>query len=258
MLRPGFLGALATWVADVYAAHPSALREAQSAFGFDELLQQGADPEGLSMLFSEWLVFDHATPPFTHHAGIEQFITENPLHLPERELKSYRDLSQSTRGIFEVVGIEHGRGVTLREFTEAADEHFVHDVHTSLSVKPGEIMWGRIAPVDGVWHLVGSTALTLAVGLGPQLRAEMRTWDQSELDARWAAHWRYGARAPRTHSAQANVTYKEAKAAFAAARARCGMQDMFTLSRFVAWVKNEEKYGKDLPLKALIYLIPET
>ena len=259
MLRPGLLGTLADWVLETYVTNEHAQMEADREFGLQELISGGADPDGVFMLFTEWLVFDRPAALFAGHTGLSHFLKHNPLDLPKTELAAYRDLACFSCGMFEVVGVEQGSGVTLRSCGAEDTEHFVNDVNTSLSAAPETILWGRIAEVSGVWHFVGSTGLTLAASFGPQLRKEMRTWDQKGLDARWAAHWRYGSResAEPAEPADTTLPYQEAKANFAAALERCDMQEMFTISRFEAWVQNERKYDRDLALKALIFLTPE-
>lgn len=262
MLRKDFLRTLSDWVSEALAADHDAMDAAADAFGLRDLLDRG-DYEQLLGLFSEWLVFDRAHALFGGKTGVAYFVERNPLGLPESDIAAYRDLLSFEVGLFEVRKIERGRGVLLYSFA-TGDDHFVHDVNTSLEIAPGNTMWTRIAPVQGVYHCVGSSVLSLPVTMQAGMRDAIKKWGRNAYDAREAARQCVRIERPSGDNAdtigtapEAPLSYEDAKERFIEALVRCGMANMFSIKTCEKWVLDEAKYDLSFAPRALYFLTPE-
>ena len=259
MLQKGFLGQLAGWVMTELHAHRDAFDASADAFaltteGVYELAsaQDGSDLEGL---FTEWLVFDRTQEHWGNRSGLEQFVASNPLRLLRKDMDAYTDLLRFEVGLFEVIGISPGSHVVV-ESLQTGTVRTVYDVNASVSLRGGEIVWTRIAPVLDVYHMAGSMMIPVPIHFGKEMRHEIRSWEKNSWDAHEAAKLRYGKKESPSTGSVPN-TKKEAQLQFEKALSVCGMEGFFTIKRFTAWVQNEEKYGHDFPQKALGFLIPE-
>src|SRR3989344_5204237 len=115
MLRPGFLGLLSDWVAYFIDIHSHDLDIAMEKFGLKPILNKESDVEMLGALFSEWLVFDHASGAFGDMTGLAYFCSRNPLDLSEVEIAAYEELLDFKVGHFEVVSVRPAQSVELRD-----------------------------------------------------------------------------------------------------------------------------------------------
>ena len=75
------------------------------SFDLQSKLKQEEDAEKLGALFSEWLVFDHASGAFGGMTGLTYFCSRNPLGLPEKETTAYKALLDFKVGYFEVMSV---------------------------------------------------------------------------------------------------------------------------------------------------------
>lgn len=262
MLRAGFLKTLSDWTAEAVSREPEIMENAGKSFGYDLILDNfidREDEERLPMLFSEWLVFDHKQKIFDNQTGLQYFTGHNPLNLPDDEIKAYRELLQFEVGLFEVKGVEQGRGVFL-ESIGSDNKNFVNDVNASLFLKIGDTVWTRIAPINGVFHAVGSSLFSMPIKIMEGMRSAMSGWEKNSFDAREIAEWL--ARTGKTPDPDSDLpfsakTYVEAEKNFAKALKKCGMGKMFSTRTFKKWITNEKKYGMSFATKAIMFLIPD-
>lgn len=107
--------------------------------------------------FNEWFLFD-----FVLESGrtvLEEFISCNPLALNETEMDLYRNLRENTYGIFEVLAVERGRGLTLKDL-QTGTQWAVQEVRATYDVEPGSVFLGRVGNVGGRYELVGANSFS--------------------------------------------------------------------------------------------------
>lgn len=107
--------------------------------------------------FAEWFLFD-----FVLESGrtvLEEFISRNPLALNETEMDLYRNLRENTYGIFEVLAVERGRGLTLKDL-QTGTQWAVQEVRATYTVEPGSVFLGRVGNVGGHYELVGANSFS--------------------------------------------------------------------------------------------------
>ncbi len=219
-------------------------------------IESAKDESDLEGLFTEWLVFDRKQTHWNDRSGLEQFVVVNPLGLSRKDMDAYTDMLRFEVGLFEVVGISPGSHVVV-ESLQSGDVRKVYDVSASMSLREGDTLWTRVAPVLGVYHMVGSMMIPLPIRFGKEMREDIRSWEQNSWDAHEAAKFRYGKSGSSPSARSKPTTKKEAQQKFEEALAACGMEEFFTMKRFAAWVQNEEKYGRNFPAKVFAFLVPE-
>lgn len=264
MLRSGFIGTLSDYVASRVDSDKYTFDKAQETFGLRKHLADSTDPGKFIGLFSEWLVFDHRQKIFDGSTGLEYFVKHNPLGLPASEHSAYKDMLDFEVGLFEVKSVEQARGVTLESIANGAT-HFVHDINTSLSLRPGETIWTRIASIEGLYHMVGSSSLSMPIKIMGGMRDIISTWRKNSFDAREAASWfSQGAHSPEELSLLAHTvtdgvqgqTYEQIEKNFTEALKKCGMDKFFSVETYKKWTTNERKYPLGFATRAIMALIP--
>jgi len=113
--------------------------------------------------FSEWLVFDFRLP--NGKTLLEYYIERNPDNLSGVELKTYRDLLTNEYGLWEILEIELGLCMKLRNVQ--TDQPFeVKECRGTFGLRKGNLFYGRVALVEGRWELVTGTTHVWDVRLG--------------------------------------------------------------------------------------------
>ncbi|MEK7175514.1 MAG: hypothetical protein AAB693_01785, partial [Patescibacteria group bacterium] len=190
MLRINFLRILSDYVSMVMAGQGSSVESEGKVFGLNKKLniEDEADQYKLVGLFSEWLVFDREQKVFDGLTGLQYFVKNNPLRLPDNEINAYNDMLKFEVGYFEVKNIELGKGVLLESIANSK-EYFVNDVTASLSLKKEDTIWARIAPVDDIYHIVGSLFFVMPYKIMPGMRQAVSEWKKNSFDAKQIASW---------------------------------------------------------------------
>src|SRR3989344_687766 len=162
-------------------------------------------------------------------------------------------------GLFEVVSTEPMRGVSLQSIGTGKN-HFVYDISASLSVKPEDVIWTRIAPVTGLYHAIGSIFFVLPIKILSGMRQTINSWGKNSFDAREIAKWFSGN--PKKFNIENNtekeLSLEEVEHRFTEALKLCGMDNFFSIKTFKRWLRNEKKYGPSFATKTLFFLTPET
>ncbi len=138
-----------------------AMRALQVFFSHPDL-NKGGDldmgNEQSSGFFNEWFLYD-----FIMSDGkkpIEVFIAENPLGLNNNEMKFYRDLLDNRFGIFEVLDIDIGRSINLRDL-QTDKEWLVYENKATFSLTKGRIFFARVGKVGDHYELIGADSFSL-------------------------------------------------------------------------------------------------
>jgi len=257
MLRKGFLGWVSDWVAHSLDAHPRDLGIALKAFGMDSLVRHAGDTEDLSMLLSEWIVFDHTSPAFGGMTGLAYFCSHNPLRLPESDMSAYRELLDFQVGYFEVVSVKPAQSVVLHDMK--GTEYDVADISSSMNLTAGGTIWTRIAQIAGVYQMVGSQVVREPFTYSPNMKKTIIAWGKNAVDAKHAATMKYGGNGTDTKKSDDDkyLPEKEAAQAFDEALAAAGMNSMISSATIKKWANNERKFPIGFPMKAVFFLIPE-
>ena len=257
MLRKGFLGLVSDWVAHSLDAHPRDLGIALKAFGMDSLVRHAGDTEDLSMLLSEWIVFDHTSPAFGGMTGLAYFCSHNPLRLPESDMSAYRELLDFQVGYFEVVSVKPAQSVVLHDMK--GTEYDVADISSSMNLTAGGTIWTRIAQIAGVYQMVGSQVVREPFTYSPNMKKTIIAWGKNAVDAKHAATMKYGGNGTDTKKSDDDkyLPEKEAAQAFDEALAAAGMNSMISSATIKKWANNERKFPIGFPMKAVFFLIPE-
>lgn len=255
MLRPGFIAALSDWANDTLAADPDEMEKAFLEFHEKIDLAERFDAVRLSMLFSEWVVFDRRSRVFDDTTGLQYFTNHDPLHVPEADMAAYRDMLDFRVGFFDVEDVAPGSSVALRD---ADGAYAVADVNASMNMKKGETAWCRIASVSGIYQVVGSTILSAPVTHGSGLKARIARMGKNAIDAREVASFTADMTSPplAAHPSEA-VSEEGAARALDDALRKAGMQDMFSSATVKKWARDESFYPPNFPAKALFFLLPE-
>src|SRR3989344_8887293 len=254
MLKTGFLGLLSNWVSEQTAKDEAVMNKATQRFGLEKHLAHADEPEKILGLFSEWLVFDYQQDIFGGRTGLEFFTKRNPLNLPKEEIDAYTDIHSFEVGLFLVKAVELGKGVTLVSLASGT-ECFVHDVNASLSLRGNETAWTRIAPVQGLYHGVGSIFFVLPMRVKAGMREVIAGWKKNSYDAKVAASF---STSPRERERSSPPSYEESLQHFKSALAKCGMASFFSIETYTQWVSDEKKYDIDFAARALDGLTPDT
>lgn len=258
MLRPGFLGLLSDWVAHFIDIHPRHLDAAMEEFDLQSKLKQEEDADKLGALFSEWLVFDHASVAFGGMTGLAYFCSRNPLGLPEEEITAYKELLDFKVGYFEVVSVHPAQSVELRDMEGVLYD--VVDINSSMDLTADETIWTRIARINGIYHMVGSQVLRPPFTYSPGMKKVIKGWGKNAVDARSVASLVYDQAHAETKDDDKSLGYmSEADAAkqFDDSLRRAGMQEMISSATVKKWANNERKFSIGFPMKAVFFLLPE-
>jgi len=158
MLKKGTISKVREYYLDLY--QDIFLRALREFFDRPDL-GQGGDLEATQEeenLFTEWLFYD-----FKMENGktmLEDFYDTNPFSLSKKELSVYKDLKKNIYGLYKVLGVKAGEGLTLKNI-QTGRKYFVHEFSGSLGINKGIIMSGRVGRVGHHYELVGSDGLII-------------------------------------------------------------------------------------------------
>ncbi|HEY4487465.1 MAG TPA: SEC-C metal-binding domain-containing protein [Candidatus Paceibacterota bacterium] len=258
MLRPGFLGLLSDWVAHFIDIHPPDLEAAMESFDLQSKLKQEEDAEKLGALFSEWLVFDHASGAFGGMTGLTYFCSRNPLGLPEKETTAYKALLDFKVGYFEVMSVRPAQSVELRDMEGTLYD--VVDINSSMDLTAGETIWTRIAQINGIYHMVGSQVLRPPFTYSPGMKKVIQGWGKNAVDAKSVAALVYDKAPAETkdeYGGREHMPEADAAKKFDDALHGAGMQEMISGATVKKWTNNERKFAIGFPMKTVFFLLPE-
>jgi len=108
--------------------------------------------------FNEWFLYDFIMA--NGHTPLEDFINTNPLNLKELELKPYRDLLDNRFGIFEVLEVELGHSLTIKDL-QTKEKWLVLENRGTHDLEKGRIFFGRVGRVGDHYELVGADSFSL-------------------------------------------------------------------------------------------------
>lgn len=257
MLKERFLGILSDCISGLVTKDEKATLKAANQFGMGDLVVENDDEYNKSIgVFSEWIVFDYKQEIFGGTNGLEYFLKNNPLNLGEEDMDEYRGLLEYEVGLFEVGRVEKGLGIVLVSL-KSNKEFFVHDITASLTVRSGNTVWARIAPILGIYHMVCCLFVPMPFKFVSEAR-ERVSKEAHVFSARDIAHFVFSKKEnANSISKGKEISLQIAEAGFISCLKQCGMENFFTIKRFKRWVVDEKNYGPGFIAKALIFLMPD-
>lgn len=124
--------------------------------------------------FFDWLVYDFllssGMPP------VRDFIQRNPLNLPDLELQHYREIANNEYGLYEILSVDLGYGMSIRNVHTGATFD-VRERSATFEVKVGHLIFARVGRFSDHNELIGANGMCLAFKLGAELRKAWRSED---------------------------------------------------------------------------------
>jgi len=243
------------------------MEKAAKEFGLVRLAENAREPDKVAGIFSEWLVFDRKSRLFSDKTALDYFVGHNPTNVSTEDLAAYKDLLHYKVGVFSIRSVDGGRNVTLTDMRDRV--YVVHDVTASMYLTQGAV-WVRIAPVTGIYQMVGSLFIPLPFTFGAGFKKMAASWDERSMDAREAAIFLsktrpdVGKEEEIMRSDPTALTRQECEArrgeyrrAFEDALHACGMQEMLSADLYETWLTDERRFSPGFGSKALYFLLSE-
>ncbi len=122
--------------------------------------------------FMEYLVFDFRLE--NGQSLIEHYYTNNPDKLPLYKLRVYKDLQKNVYGALEAKKINLGKSIDVLVLN-TGKRYLVKERNATYELKVGNIFFGRVAKIDGVYELVGADSFAFDVKLSNNIKKLFKT-----------------------------------------------------------------------------------
>ncbi|MBU1028799.1 hypothetical protein KKE28_01185, partial [Patescibacteria group bacterium] len=155
---------------DYYRDHPRYSKE--NLWAWREFFGGGYRPTDLEMgWFVEWYLFEFRLK--NGNSVLEEHVQNNPWRESEQMLNLYRNLADAKFGLYEVLRVDLGEGLRLRN-VQNAEEVEVKECSATYQTKDGMLVLARIAQVGDHNEIVGSDTPMLDTRIGSGLRDYLR------------------------------------------------------------------------------------
>lgn len=124
-----------------------------------ELRRLGIEEKGME-LFSEWFIFDYLWS--NKKTTLFKFYKDNPLHLGQENLQTYKNLENNQYGTWEVISVNPGHGLRLANL-QTGEKFDVKEYSATFELHPKDIFYSRLAFVQNHWEMVGANTFTWGV-----------------------------------------------------------------------------------------------
>lgn len=121
-----------------------------------------AADEAAKPYFNEWLTYDFKLA--NGKTLLEDFYERNPYNLSPIERQAYKDLMTNEYGAFEVLKVEQGQGLELLSL-QTAKKYYVNEFRATFQLKPGAVIFNRVAKTGDHYELVGADSIVFDVQL---------------------------------------------------------------------------------------------
>ncbi len=108
--------------------------------------------------FNEWFLYDFKM--VNGDTPIEYFTRSNPFELKDLELEFYRNLLNNKFGIFEVLEIELGRSMFIKDL-QTGKKWKIFENKATYNSEIGNIFFGRVGKVEDHYELIGADSFLL-------------------------------------------------------------------------------------------------
>lgn len=109
-------------------------------------------------LFNEWFLYDFVMK--NNKTPLENFICKNPLELSKKQLIVYTDLLHNRYGIYEVLKIERGKSMTVKDL-QTKEKFTVNEFVATFRMGAGDVFFGRIGQVADHLEFVGADCFSM-------------------------------------------------------------------------------------------------
>ncbi len=286
MLQKDLLEKLSSYVMESIASQEDLMSQEFISFTRGCYEETKVVDKEASGLFTEWLVFDKKQKMFGNKSGLEYFLATCG-NIEEKDMKKYKDLLLYEVGLFEVIGLTKGVSLLLKSLA-TSKEYEVFDKSASEGLKKGAIIWVRIAQVESVYYMVGSTIFSADVSLGRGLRNMLTQEKRNSFDAMSAFRmflskedlsddedvyeetgifpsYYQGVPSPYDElgvtQVQKSKEYQEKeyirlKEDFGEVLKEANMDSIIPLSVFETWVTDKRRYKAGFAVRAVFFLAP--
>ncbi len=134
-----------------------------------KIFLEGRGPdEGDSVMFIDWFIHDYMLKDYGKRI-IELFYLEKHHYLGPLEKEILEGWQNTALGVYEVTGIERGRGIYIRDLFDN-NEIFVNDIRSSRGMTKWDIGAMRVIKTLGKFYLSGAACLLPATGKDDMIR----------------------------------------------------------------------------------------
>jgi hypothetical protein len=110
--------------------------------------------------FNEWLVFDFRLK--NKKTLLQDFCERNPFKLSDVELQAYYDLQENEYGLFEILKLEPGKGLKVKNL-KTGKGYEVKEFMGTFQAEVGELLIARVGKIEGRFEFVGGDCYKLPV-----------------------------------------------------------------------------------------------
>lgn len=154
----------------------------QSDLGKESVLEV---EEGGDELFNEWFVHDYRLK--NGKTLLEDYYSRNPAELSRQQMKIYKDLQSSIFSLFQIILVKQGKGLKILDLLTNI-EYEVREVMATYQLKQGDILFQRIAMIDGHYELVGADNNLAFIGGFDKKILENIEFDKIKLNPKLCYH----------------------------------------------------------------------
>ncbi len=153
----------------------------------NNLFFEGREPdEGDMRMFIDWFIYDYRLKNYGKSI-IELFYLEKLQNLSNLEIEILEERQNTVLGIYEVIGIERGRGVYIRDIFDNT-EIFVNDVNSSKGMNKWDIIILRVITVGDKYYISGAACIlpqSARAGIIQYAKEEFIDFKKEKPEATW-------------------------------------------------------------------------
>ncbi|MEA3432635.1 MAG: hypothetical protein U9R01_08240 [candidate division WOR-3 bacterium] len=112
-------------------------------------------------IFNEWLMFNFRLK--NKKTLLEDFCQRNPCKLSATELQAYYDLQENEYGLFEVLKVEPGKGLKVKNL-KTGKEYEVKEFIGTFQAEEEEVLIARVGKMEDHFEFVGRDCYKLPAG----------------------------------------------------------------------------------------------
>ncbi len=240
-------------VVDYYRDHPKYRRE--NDWAWRDFFGAGYRPtEQEFSWFIEWYVFEFRLA--SGRTVLQELVHDNPLNDSPEELETYRALSKAEFGMHEVLRIDLGQGLRLRNL-HTGEEIEVTERSGTYQLKVGQMMFARVAWFGDHNELVGSDMPGFDMRIGDGLREHFLQLNE-KLSVRDVLSIMQNLESALEFSQleEKHIDPKKAKEKFAAALRKTNLDQYVDVDTVRQWIVRTDRDSEFLPITMLLGLLP--
>ena len=201
--------------------------------------------------FSEWFTFDYRFPD--GRTLLAHYLDLNLGNLSKEDTRIYESLETNEYGLWEVVDVNIGSGLTLRN-VQSGKAYEVKERSATFELNKGNFISTRIARVDDRWEIVSATANRLASRLLAGARRHFQEMTgKLSLRESWLISKARASYMPEPEI----ISLDRARRDLAFALKKHDLDRFVTADRVEAWLIPSKDRNSSVPLSLLLGLVEE-